>query len=163
MSVKIYFEDEFKLIEDSEAFFKNYYCITAAGGVVINDEDKILMIFRRGKWDLPKGKLEDNEPLEVCAEREVKEETGLKEITLERFVTTTYHTYNENGQHILKDTHWYLFRASGHQDLKPQTEEDIMEIEWVDKTELKVYLEQSYKLVEEVIARSLRDDSARLV
>lgn len=152
MAVKIYFEDEFKLVDDTASFFKKYHCITAAGGVIINDEGKILMIFRRGKWDLPKGKLEDNEPLELCAEREVKEETGLKEVILERFLLTTYHTYTEKGQPILKDTHWYLFRAHGEQDTKPQTEEDIMEIEWVAEDELNVYLAQSYKLIEDVIA-----------
>ena len=151
MSLKIYSEDDYQLIDDSAAFFKKYNCITAAGGVVINDEEKILMIFRRGKWDLPKGKLEDDEPVELCAEREVKEETGLSQIALERFVTTTYHTYEEKGQPVLKNTHWYLFRAHGHQSLKPQTEEDIMEIEWVDKKELKLYLDQSYALIKDVL------------
>lgn len=159
MAQKIYFEDEFKLIEDTDAFFKQYTCITAAGGLVINDEDKILMIFRRGKWDLPKGKLEGNEPLEVCAEREVKEETGLKNITLERFLTTTYHTYTERGKDILKDTHWYVFRAPGQQNLKPQIEEDIMEIEWIDRSELKLYLSQSYKLIEDVIKAAVAETS----
>lgn len=151
MAQKIYFEDEIKMISDTEAFFKQYKCITAAGGVIINDEEKILMIFRRGKWDLPKGKLEGNEPLEVCAEREVKEETGLKNITLEKFVTTTYHTYTERGEDILKDTHWYLFRAPGQQNLKPQTEEDIMEVEWINRSELPLYLAQSYRLIEDVL------------
>ncbi|MBO9572719.1 MAG: NUDIX domain-containing protein [Chitinophagaceae bacterium] len=151
MAVKIYFEDDFKLIEDTTAFFKDYTLITAAGGLVINDEGKILMIFRRGKWDLPKGKLDDGELLEVCAEREVKEETGLSEITLIRFLSTTYHTYTENGKQILKDTHWYLFRAYGHQDITPQTEEQITETEWIGQDELTAYKEQTYALIRDVL------------
>ena len=40
------------------------------------------MIFRRGKWDLPKGKLDKGEKIEDCAVREVEEETGLKNVKL---------------------------------------------------------------------------------
>ena len=61
-----------------KAFFKHFTLFVAAGGVVQNTNDEILMIFRRGKWDLPKGKLDEGETLEQCALREVKEETGLK-------------------------------------------------------------------------------------
>ncbi len=152
MPLKVYFEDEFKLIENKEAFFKNYKIITAAGGVVINDEGKILMIFRRGKWDLPKGKTEDGESMEVCAEREVKEETGLSEIILQRFLITTHHTYKENGESILKDTHWFLFKAPGQQNVQPQTEEDIFKIEWVGNSELPKYTNNTYELIKDVLS-----------
>ena len=151
MAVKIYFEDEFKMIHDTAEFIKDYTMIAAAGGVVINDEGRILMIFRRGKWDLPKGKLEEGELIEDCAEREVKEETGLSDIKLEKFLLTTYHTYSEKGKSILKDTHWYLFRAHGIQDVNPQTEEDIMKIEWVYPSELPGYTNNTYELIRDVL------------
>jgi 8-oxo-dGTP pyrophosphatase MutT (NUDIX family) len=151
MAVKIYFEDEFKLVEDTTAFSKDYTQITAAGGVVIDDEGRILLIFRRGKWDLPKGKLEEGELVEDCAEREVKEETGLAEIKMERFLLATYHTYTEKNKSILKDTHWYLFRAHGTQDVIPQTEEDIVEIEWVYPSELIEYTDNTYELIKDVL------------
>ena len=151
MAVKIYFEDEFKMIENTAEFIKDYTMIAAAGGVVINDEGRILLIFRRGKWDLPKGKLEEGELIEDCAEREVKEETGLSDIKLEKFLLTTYHTYTEKGKSILKDTHWYLFRAHGKQDVNPQTEEDIMEIEWIYPSELPEYTSNTYQLIRDVL------------
>src|SRR3982751_3416807 len=59
-------------------FWKKFKIVKAGGGLVVNEENKILMIFRRGKWDLPKGKLDKGETLEQCAVREVEEETGLK-------------------------------------------------------------------------------------
>ena len=58
-------------------FFKHFKLIKAGGGLVKNKAGQILLIFRRGKWDLPKGKLDDNETLLQCAIREVREETGL--------------------------------------------------------------------------------------
>jgi 8-oxo-dGTP pyrophosphatase MutT (NUDIX family) len=110
------------------------------------------MIFRRGKWDLPKGKLDPGESLEACAKREVKEETGLKELNQEGgLFLTTYHTYDENGKHLLKDTHWYKFKAPGKQSLNPQEEEEITKIEWVDKAEAKKYSDQTYPLIRVIL------------
>ena len=43
--------------------------IIAGGGIVENEERKILFQFRRGKWDLPKGKLEEGETIENCASK----------------------------------------------------------------------------------------------
>ena len=74
-SVNLYGEDPDKIWDDFHDSFTN---IEAAGGIVKNDENKILFIHRLGKWDLPKGKLEPNESLENAAVREVEEETGIK-------------------------------------------------------------------------------------
>ena len=59
--------------------------IIADGGLVFNEKKQLLMIFRREKWDLPKGKLDKGEKIEDCALREVEEETGLKELKLKNF------------------------------------------------------------------------------
>ena len=80
--------------------------VQAAGGLVLTPNQNVLLIFRRGKWDLPKGKLDDGEALDVCAVREVEEETGLSNIHLKEKLLITYHTYYEQGEHILKETHW---------------------------------------------------------
>ena len=66
-----------KLEELKKAFFKKFTLVQAGGGLVRNEKKEILIIFRRGKWDLPKGKLDKGEKLEDCAVREVEEETGL--------------------------------------------------------------------------------------
>lgn len=134
-----------------KAFFKHFTPVTAAGGVVENEKGDILLIFRRGKWDLPKGKLDKGETIEQCALREVMEETGLTNVALKQPLTITYHTYDEFGKHILKDSHWFQMNVSGKQELTPQTEEDIHEIKWVKKNELKNYLDNTYPSVKEVL------------
>ena len=76
----IIWHDDFEKLK--KAFWKNFTLVQAAGGLVINEKGEALMIFRRGKWDLPKGKLDKGESLEDCAIREVREETNLKKIKL---------------------------------------------------------------------------------
>lgn len=134
-----------------KAFFKHFKIIIAAGGVVLNPEKEILMIFRRGKWDLPKGKLDKGETLENCAVREVGEETGLSGIELGVKITTTYHTYMDFGKHILKESHWYKMQCGPHQKLIPQTEEDITDMKWIKQTEVKKYTSNTYQTILEVL------------
>jgi mutator protein MutT len=132
-------------------FFRHFTIIQAAGGVVRNNDNELLLIFRRGKWDLPKGKLDEGESLEECAVREVQEETGLKHVKGEEYLHTSYHTYNEFGKHILKETYWYSMLYKGHGKLIPQTEEDITEIKWVKPSALQQYLNNTYPIIEELL------------
>jgi 8-oxo-dGTP pyrophosphatase MutT (NUDIX family) len=143
------------LTELKKALFKKFIVIQAAGGLITNDNDHILMIFRRSKWDLPKGKLDKGETLEDCAVREVKEETGLKNVVLISPLTITWHTYHEGSKFILKESHWYRMKAGGDQELVPQTEEDIHEIKWVKKADLEVYRKNSYPSVADVLETCL--------
>src|SRR5437764_13750926 len=131
--------------------------IVAAGGIVKNEEGKILMQYRRGKWDLPKGKLDEGETIEECAVREVKEETGLKNIQLGEFLGITNHQYTENGKQIDKETHWFAMKVSGEQQLIPQTEEDILELRWVAESELQPYLSNTYPNIIEIIEKYFDD------
>ena len=130
--------------------------IVAAGGLVLNEKGELLMMLRRGYWDLPKGKLDEGETIEECAVREVKEETGLQNVVLGEKIGITHHEYFDI--HVLgnvrKETHWFLMRANGNENLTPQTEEDIVEIKWVAKEDLQPYLEQSYKNIVEIIKQS---------
>lgn len=109
--------------------------VTAAGGIVYRlDRDKapeVLMIFRNGVWDLPKGKHEQGETVEMCAAREVSEEVGSKIPALINKIGETYHEYTEKGVLKGKTTHWYSMIFTCEQDLVPQTEEGIEKIEWV--------------------------------
>ena len=67
--------------------------VEAAGGLVFNKDGDILMIFRNGKWDLPKGKLEIGESIEECAIREVEEECGISGLIIEKKIKDTYNIY----------------------------------------------------------------------
>lgn len=138
--------------ESLEAFKKELTLVKAAGGLV-HSSGHFLLIFRRGKWDLPKGKLDEGEDLETCAIREVEEETGLKTVELERPITITYHTYRENGNFVLKENHWYLMAARELQKLVPQTNEDIEKCEWVSVKNLAPYMENTLPSVLEVVQK----------
>ena len=151
MSVTVYTENESQQVSDLDKFMRDYKLIKAAGGVVTDDEARVLLIFRKGKWDLPKGKAEEHEPLELCANREVIEETGLNELLLRKPLVVTYHTYIEKGKDILKETHWYLFDAPGKQKLQPQLEEDILKVEWVAPEKVNDYKRNSYLLISDVL------------
>ena len=131
--------------------------IIAAGGLVTNENGELLLIFRRGKWDLPKGKLDKGEEIPACAIREVQEETGLKQITLGEFIGTTNHEYFDtySQQDVEKETHWYAMQAAPGQPLTPQTEEDIEEIEWVRTEILDIYLNNTYPVIEGIINKFL--------
>ncbi|QQS63451.1 MAG: NUDIX domain-containing protein [Chitinophagaceae bacterium] len=65
-------------------FFRNFKIVEAAGGIVQNENKEILFIYRRNKWDLPKGKIEKKELPENAAAREIEEETGIKTFILKR-------------------------------------------------------------------------------
>lgn len=139
------------LEELKKAFYKKFTIVQAAGGLVKNEKDELLLIFRRGKWDLPKGKLDKGEKLEDCAIREVEEETGLQKVKLVSPLTITYHTYHEGARFVLKESHWYNMKVTGEQILAPQTEENIEEIKWVKKDALQPYLDNSFPSVADVL------------
>ena len=128
--------------------------IKAGGGVVKNELGQLLLIFRRKKWDLPKGKLDAGETLEDCAIREVKEETGLIHFEIIKKLTITHHTYHQDGITILKETHWFQMFAetATNSKLIPQIEEDIEAIKWVEMTSLTAYLENSYDTIRNVLS-----------
>ena len=138
-----------------KALFKKFTLVQAAGGLVSNETKEILMIFRRGMWDLPKGKLDPGETLEDCAVREVEEETGLKNIKLIAPLILTYHTYHEGSKFILKESHWYKMSVKGEQQLVPQTEEDIHEIRWFKDAELKPLMKKTYPAIADVLEACL--------
>ncbi len=124
--------------------FKNMYrIIEAGGGIVSNDKDDILFIFRHGKWDLPKGKIEEDETREAASVREVEEECGLQNVELLSYFNTSYHIYEEGDEEILKVSYWYRM-YSEELDLIPQIEEGITDLAWVDKKDIPEILRNSY-------------------
>ncbi len=129
--------------------------IIAAGGLVQNESKELLMIFRRGKWDLPKGKLDKGESIEACALREVKEETGLTNVEIIELAGKTVHEYTDeySAKEITKETYWYKMYAPENQSLIPQKEEGIEAIEWVDEKNIKEKLKNSFINIIEIIEK----------
>lgn len=147
------------LEELKKAFFKKFDLVPAAGAVVLNEKKEVLLIFRRGKWDLPKGKLDKNEKPETCALRETEEETGLRNLKLSSFLTITYHTYHEGARFKLKETNWFIVKSEGKQELTPQSEEDIEKVIWATQRDLERYMNNSYTLVREILHQAFEAGS----
>lgn len=128
--------------------------ITAGGGVVKNTKGEYLLIFRHGKWDLPKGAQEPGEDIRVTALREVEEECGVHDLAIGDQICNTYHTYHRNGLFYLKLTRWFKMNYLGNgTHTVPQQEEDIEKAIWVNESELPKYLANTYPSIIQVLGQ----------
>ena len=141
--------------ETLREFLGEYRLIQAAGGLVFNKSAQLMAILRNGIWDLPKGKIEKHEDQRAAALREVMEETGINMINISEKVGATYHGYFEGDTVILKETHWYFMQSNGNATPKPQLEEGITEVQWVDVDFFKDPEIRTYKSIRDIIQRAL--------
>lgn len=125
--------------------------IKAAGGVVKNGNGEVLFIYRLGKWDLPKGKLDDGETMEIAAVREVEEECGIKVHYRGQKLATTYHLYMIRKELVFKKTNWYEMGVNNSPKLKPQKEEGITKAVWMDKSKFGKVRANTYALIEDLL------------
>ena len=140
-----------------ELFKKGLKVEVAAGGAIFRKpllgRDRLLLFFRRGFWDMPKGHVEEGETLEQCAVREVQEETGLEHLVLGEKVCVTFHTYHMKGSFVLKESHWYRMTSAAREPLKVQTEEDIVKGRWCSPRRARRLLRHAYPSIRDVAAR----------
>ncbi|PTX42125.1 NUDIX domain-containing protein [Christiangramia gaetbulicola] len=141
MYVNLYHADETKLLK---LLLKKMKVVTAAGGMVVNDKEEILFIYRNHRWDLPKGKTEKNESIEDSAIREVEEETGVQDLEIKRFITRTYHVFKRKGKLKLKETYWYEMYTEYDGDLVPELSEGIKKAKWKNFEKSQKALKKSY-------------------
>jgi 8-oxo-dGTP pyrophosphatase MutT (NUDIX family) len=134
-----------------DLFRERYTFVHAAGGAVQDEQGRLLVIKRLGKWDLPKGKLDKGEQVEAAALREVEEECGIDGLRILRPLEVTWHTYERKGRQHLKRTDWYLMSGSSEKKLTPQTEEDIEEVRWMTRDEVARMKEQTYPSLVKVL------------
>lgn len=135
------------------AFKAHFFYLEAAGGLVKNQKNQFLFIYRLEKWDLPKGKVEKGEKTEETALREVEEECGISELQLEQFLTNTYHIYFDK-RNCLKNTYWYEMNYDGNEILIPQTEEGIGKVMWKNPDEIAKIQNQTYENIKIVLEKS---------
>ncbi len=134
---------DYELIKE---FIKKKFKVIKAAGGVVRKGDKILMIYRMKKWDLPKGKLDKKEKIKDAAVREVEEECNVK-VELKGKLCTTWHTYTMKRKKIIKRTTWYNMKVLKDNKMKPQLEEDIEEVRWMTPKEVFHALQNSYKSI----------------
>ena len=146
-------DDTDKVSRDFENIFT---LIEAAGGLVVAKEGELLLIHRKGKWDLPKGKIEKGEAVETAAMREVEEECGVQGLAIEKDLQNTYHIYTAQNKTYLKKTYWFKMTAD-KMPLKPQLEEGITEARWMNKQEVSKAMQNTYLLIKEVLKDFIRN------
>jgi len=132
-------------IDSAFKYFSSFFkVLQAAGGLVLNHQDEILMIHRFDHWDFPKGHVEKGEKIEECAIREVMEETGVEMLEITSSLPQVFHIYDYKNKWILKETHWYMMYSEYTGTLQPQLEESIIAAKWVPLDFLNEYMNQSY-------------------
>ncbi len=131
-------------------FKKKIKVVKAGGGIVKNNLNETLFIFRRKKWDLPKGKKDKGEDIEKTAIREVEEETGVSGLKIVSFNRKTFHIFKKGNKHILKETYWFNMSTNFDGELIPQMNEDITKVKW--KSDMKIKkIKKIYPNIKEIL------------
>lgn len=136
-------------------FASQFVWVEAAGGVVENNRQAVVMIRRNERWDLPKGHREQGEEFSACAAREAEEETGVRVDEVGTLLATTLHAYNLYGKWELKLTVWYAMRGEA-EELHPQREEGIICAEWIEQEQIREKIKTSFPTIQKVFDAFLR-------
>ncbi|SNT24308.1 ADP-ribose pyrophosphatase YjhB, NUDIX family [Ekhidna lutea] len=131
-------------------YIKSKFKVIEAGGGIVEKEGKLLMIYRRKVWDIPKGKLDNGESIEECAIREVEEETGVK-AKIDHKIDAVWHTYVTKKKYVLKKTHWFAMQCVDDSQMAPQKDEGIKKVEWMDLDQVRKALHDSYRSIRYVM------------
>ena len=154
--VFLYHKDMNKLWK---GFKKKFPIVEAAGGLVKRTDNKLLFIFRNNKWDLPKGGVEKKELIIDAAKREVKEETGVGDIIVQRKISETYHIFKKGKRFRLKKTYWFKMSTTYMGKTNPQTEEGIEKTKWVSNKNIEDILNDAFENIRIIVLEVLKNDA----
>lgn len=144
--------EHFDLDELWVSFINSFKYVTAAGGLVVNEKNEVMMILRNGKWDLPKGHLKKGERPVYGGMREVEEECGVTGTKVVKHLDNTFHMYERKGM-VLKKTFWYIMTADGTGNLVPQTEEGIEKVQFMSAEDFKAVKHRSYPIIRKLLKK----------
>ena len=150
-SIVFAFEKKKKAIK----YFKKHFDIVEAAGGIVRKGKKILLIHRKGKWDLPKGKAEKGESIKQTAIREVEEECCVK-VKLDKKIGETYHTYMDADKMVLKKTFWYSMTIREDKKMRPQKEEDIDKVRWKSHKQTEKAFKNTYNSIRSIYSKYLK-------
>jgi len=110
----------------------------SAGGVVFKKEKgRVLWLiiqpradgqpWRKGRWQLPKGWIDEGETSQEAATREVKEEGGVEAEIIDKVSRFDIFFHNEEKQKVVKNVVFYLMRYRGgsEKDHSEETSEAV--------------------------------------
>jgi 8-oxo-dGTP pyrophosphatase MutT (NUDIX family) len=109
--------------------------IEQAGGVVVNKAGQLLMVLAVSQmWTFPKGKIGAGEDPVAAARREIKEETGITELTLINelgsYERSGFTRENTETPSVIKHIRFYLFKTNQHE--LTVHDAGTLEAAWVD-------------------------------
>ena len=143
------------IIENKSKLLKRFLKLLpnsiAGGGKVYNEQGEVLFIYRNDKWDLPKGKAEGKETIDETAIREVEEETGVQGLKITKPLEMTYHIFKRNGKYRIKITYWFEMKTSYNGKLKPQKNEGITKVKWLNPKQIAKAMLNSYTNIKIII------------
>ena len=142
-----------------KGFKKKFPIVEAAGGLVKRTDNKLLFIFRNNKWDLPKGGVEKKELIIDAAKREVKEETGVGDIIVQKKISETYHIFKKGKRFRLKKTYWFKMSTTYMGKTNPQTEEGIEKTKWVSNKNIEDILNDAFENIRIIVLEVLKNDA----
>lgn len=129
-----------KFVNNRKPSIKEVVREPTAGGVIFRHAKKgsgveiLLIQDAKNRWTIPKGHIEENEKARDTAAREIKEETGLKELSVMSWLGKINFQYRRQASLVLMTTEIYLVKALG--DTDKLTPEDWMNgIKWFPATE----------------------------
>ena len=128
--------------------------MNTAGGIVINRNNEILLIYKKGKWDLPKGKQEPKEDLNKTALREVEEETGIDAnfLRITSFLMVTPYVKSVKGKKKKRFANWFVMSYTKKcTKTYPQKKESIKKAVWVLQKDLHKYQFKGKKTLNTVL------------
>ncbi len=139
--------------------YRRAVSVAAGGGVLFRGpvgELETVLIFRRGKWDIAKGKRDRGESNRDCAVRELQEELGVEDIRPVWKIGKTIHAYRaRRRRYVVKTTHWYAMKTSA-ETFTPQAKERITDARWLPMAE-------AIKMVHFKVLRKLLKEARRQV
>ncbi|MDR0620081.1 MAG: NUDIX domain-containing protein [Bacteroidales bacterium] len=153
--VTVFIPKKFNVNEVFLQFTSCFEVVNASGGLVHTPNGKYLYIFRRGKWDLPKGHKERKEKKETTALREVREETGVANAQIVKQLPSTHHFLVNGGEYKIKETHWFEMLLPFATPTTPQVEEEIEQARWLTRDEVIERLPFMYGSIAELTRRFL--------
>jgi len=83
---------------------------TSCGVVLVNFGSILLLQYPQGHWDFPKGHVESSDESKTAtAARELREETGISEITfIPEFEYRTSYSFRHKGKIVNKQVFWFI-------------------------------------------------------
>ena len=102
-------------------------------GVILLQGNKILLVLQRccNTWGFPKGHKKKKESMYSCALRELTEETGIKNLTIQAMYIGGKNLSGTGGFYVFK------MKEEDYCALKPIDTKEISEAKWIDIEEAK--------------------------